>query len=112
MFARIFNRHLCANANHIDPSEIHRIFRDISAQTRQVLSNLKQVLEAAGAEISDIVRLRTYVSDLNPSLLEPIGKAIGEFYGSEAPAANTMIGVQSLALPEFLVEIEATAVLP
>lgn len=82
---------------------------DIGEQARQVLSNLKQVLESAGAELADIVQLRTYVVNLNPSLLEPIGKAIGEFYGDVVPAANTMIGVQSLALPEFLIEIEATA---
>lgn len=83
---------------------------DVGAQARQVLANLHQVLESAGAEVADIVRLRTYVVNLNPSLLEPIGRAIGEFYGSVTPAANTLIGVQSLALPDFLIEIEATAV--
>lgn len=83
---------------------------DIEKQARQALVNLKRVLESAGADKADIVRLRTYVVNLNPSLLEPIGKAIGEFYEAAVPAANTLIGVQSLALPEFLIEIEATAV--
>ncbi len=82
---------------------------DVGEQARQALANLKQVLTSAGADVADIVRLRTYVVNLNPSLLEPIGKAIGDFYGDVTPAANTMIGVQSLALPEFLIEIEATA---
>lgn len=83
---------------------------DIGRQAHQVLANLKQVLESAGAEVADIVQLRTYVVDLNPTLLGSIfGTAIAEFYGDVTPAANTMIGVQSLALPEFLIEIEATA---
>jgi len=83
---------------------------DIGIQSRQVLANLKAVLQDAGAEVSDIVRLRTYVVNHNPSLLEPIGQAMAEFYGDNVPAANTLIGVQALALPEFLIEIEATAV--
>ena len=82
---------------------------DVGVQARQVLANLKVVLETAGAQVSDVVRLRTYVVNHNPSLLEPIGEAIGEFYGDVKPAANTLIGVQALALPDFLIEIEATA---
>jgi len=82
---------------------------DVGQQARQALSNLKVVLESAGAQVSDVVRLRTYVVNHNPALLEPIGRAIGEFYGDITPAANTWIGVQALALPEFLIEIEATA---
>lgn len=85
---------------------------DVGGQARQALANLKVVLEAAGATIGDIVQLRTYVVNHNPSLLEPIGRAIGEFYAGATPAANTLIGVQALALPEFLIEIEATAKLP
>jgi len=84
---------------------------DVAGQARQALANLKVVLTTAGAQVSDIVRLRTYVVNHNPALLEPIGQAIGEFYGDTMPAANTWIGVQSLALPEFLIEIEATAVI-
>ncbi len=84
---------------------------DVGEQARQVLANLKSVLADAGAQVSDVVRLRTYVVNHNPSLLQPIGQAIGEFYGDNMPAANTLIGVQALALPEFLIEIEATAVI-
>ncbi len=82
---------------------------DAGEQARQALANLKVVLQSAGAQVSDVVRLRTYVVNHNPSLLEPIGQAIGEFYGDVMPAANTLIGVQALALPDFLIEIEATA---
>lgn len=83
---------------------------DVGAQTRQSLRNLKEVLAAAGATPADVVRMRTYIVNHRPEYLEPIGAALAEFYGDVTPAANTLIGVQSLALPEFLVEIEATAV--
>lgn len=82
---------------------------DIGAQARQALSNLKTVLAEAGASVADIVRLRTYVVNHTPEYLEPIGMALSEFYGDTMPAANTLIGVQSLALPGFMIEIEATA---
>jgi len=84
---------------------------DAGAQARQALKNLKDVLAAAGASVSDVVRLRTYVVNHTPELLGQIGGALAEFYDGVVPAANTWIGVQSLALPGFLVEIEATAVI-
>ena len=82
---------------------------DIGAQATQALDNLKTVLTAAGASVSDVVRMRTYVVNHKPEYLEPVGAAIAAFYGDVTPAANTWIGVQSLALPDFLVEIEVTA---
>ena len=82
---------------------------DIGTQARQALKNLKLVLEAAGATVADVVRIRTYIVGNKPEYLEPVGAAIAEFYGDVTPAANTWIGVQSLAMPEFLIEIEATA---
>lgn len=82
---------------------------DIAAQARQALANVKTVLEAAGAGVEDIVRMHTYVVNHKPEYLESVGAAIGEFYGDITPAANTWIGVQALALPDFLIEIEVTA---
>lgn len=82
---------------------------DIGAQARQALANLKTVLAEADAGVADVVRMRTYVVNHKPEYLEPVGAAIAEFYGDTTPAANTWIGVQSLALPDFLIEIEVTA---
>lgn len=84
---------------------------DLAAQTRQALANLKAVLAEAGATPTDIVRLRTYVVDHNPDKLGPVLGEIGAFYEGGTPAPNTFIGVAALALPDFLVEIEATAAL-
>jgi enamine deaminase RidA (YjgF/YER057c/UK114 family) len=83
---------------------------DLAAQCAQALANLRAVLAAAGATPADVVRLRTYVVDHTPDKLGTIGPALAAFYGDALPAANTLIGVQALALPGFLVEIEATAV--
>ncbi|MBY9063579.1 RidA family protein [Sphingomonas yunnanensis] len=85
---------------------------DLAAQTRQALANLRLVLEAAGASAADIVRLRTYVVDHEPAKLGIVLQEVGAFYGEAMPAPNTFIGVQALALPDFLVEIEAIAALP
>jgi enamine deaminase RidA (YjgF/YER057c/UK114 family) len=84
---------------------------DLVAQTRQVLANLKAVLDEVGATPADVVRLRTYVVDHTPDKLGPVLGQFPDFYAGGVPAPNTFIGVQALALPEFLVEIEATAAL-
>lgn len=85
---------------------------DIALQARQCLSNLKAVLADAGAGPEHVVRLRTYVVDHTPELLGVVTPEIMAFYGDAVPAANTWIGVQALAMPDFLIEIEATAALP
>jgi len=82
---------------------------DIGAQAKQALDNLKIVLAESGASVADVVRIRTYVVNHKPEYLEPIGMALAEFYGETMPAANTLVGVQTLALPEFMIEVEATA---
>ncbi|BFM09016.1 RidA family protein [Halioxenophilus aromaticivorans] len=82
---------------------------DVAAQAKQALANLKEVLKTAGATPADVVRIRTYIVGHSPALLEPVCGAILEFYEGAPPAANTLIGVQALALPELLIEIEATA---
>lgn len=83
---------------------------DLAAQTRQALANIRAVLTAAGASPADILGLRTYVVNHSPEKLGPVLGEIARFYGEATPAPNTFIGVSALALPEFLIEIEATAV--
>lgn len=85
---------------------------DLGAQAAQCLANLKGVLADQGLGPEHLVRIRTYVVNHTPDKLEPVGAAIGAFWGGTTPAPNTWIGVQSLALPDFLVEIEGVAALP
>jgi enamine deaminase RidA (YjgF/YER057c/UK114 family) len=92
-----------------DPSGVLVGGTDLGAQTRQALANLRAVLAAVGAQPSDIVRLRTYVVNHTPDKLGIVLPALGEFFGGAVPPPNTFLGVAALALPDFLVEIEATA---
>lgn len=82
---------------------------DLAAQTRQALANLSAVLREAKATPKDIVRLRTYIVGHTPDKLGVVIPELMKFYGDAVPAPNTLIGVAALALPDFLIEIEATA---
>jgi enamine deaminase RidA (YjgF/YER057c/UK114 family) len=80
-------------------------------QARQAFRNLEKAMEAAGGTIKDIVALRIYVVDYQAESGTAVGTALREFFSPENPPASTWIGVSALAVPEFLIEIEATAVL-
>jgi enamine deaminase RidA (YjgF/YER057c/UK114 family) len=84
---------------------------DLPKQLRQALENVRLALNAAGATPQDVVRIKTYVADYRPEYIAPISSAMAEFFGDSAPA-STLIGVQALAVPGFMVEIEVTAVVP
>ena len=80
-------------------------------QAKQAFRNLEKAMEAAGGTLEDIVALRIYVVDYQAECGTAIGTALREVFSSENPPASTWIGVSALADPEFLIEIEATAVL-
>jgi enamine deaminase RidA (YjgF/YER057c/UK114 family) len=77
-------------------------------QTKFVLSKIEKVLEKAGASLSDVVRTRIFVTDI--SRWEEYGRAHGEFFSDIRPC-TTMVEVSKLISPEYLVEIEATAII-
>ena len=79
-------------------------------QARQAFRNLEKAMEAAGGALKDIVALRIYVVDYESESGIAVGVALRESFPGNAPA-STWIGVTALAVPEFLIEIEATAVL-
>lgn len=86
---------------------------NMAAQIEQALRNVRTALAAVGAMPSDVVCLRTYLVNHGQADLMAMSAALSQFYGDgNPPAPNTVIGVARLALPEFLVEIEATAVVP
>jgi enamine deaminase RidA (YjgF/YER057c/UK114 family) len=85
---------------------------DLVAQYRQVLSNLKQVVEAAGGEMQDIVKINIFVKDRDDYLahLKPLGEAHRSFFGNYYPATS-LFEISRFFQDEVLVEIEGIAVL-
>lgn len=82
---------------------------DIGLQARQALANIKDVLASQGVGPEAVLRLRTFIVNYDVSMLGAIGPELGAFYGDVVPASNTVVGVSALAMPEFLIEIEAIA---
>lgn len=81
---------------------------DMYAQARQTLRNIEKALAQAGATLADVVRTRMFLTDV--SRWEEAARAHGELFGEIRPA-STSIGISALVQPEFLIEIEADAVI-
>jgi len=77
-------------------------------QTKFILSKIEKVMGQAGASLKDVVRTRMFVTDI--SRWEEYGKAHGEYFGEIRPC-TTMVEVKGLIAPEYLIEIEATAII-
>jgi enamine deaminase RidA (YjgF/YER057c/UK114 family) len=80
---------------------------DMYAQARQAIRNIEKALAQAGASLADVVRTRTFVTDV--SRFEEVARAHGEAFGDVRPAA-TVVEVKALVYAVMLVEIEADAV--
>ena len=77
-------------------------------QTKYIIRKIEQILEQSEASLDDIVRTRMFVTDI--SKWEEYGRAHGEFFSDIRPCTS-MLEVKALISPEYLIEIEVTAVL-
>ena len=84
---------------------------DLGAQTTQVMRNLGRALDAAGATFADVVKITSYVVGYRPEQRAVIGAARTPFFPAGQPPASTLVGVEALAAPGWLIEIEAIAVI-
>jgi enamine deaminase RidA (YjgF/YER057c/UK114 family) len=83
---------------------------DLAAQARQAFANLSSALAAAGARPSQVARITIYVVNHRREYLPDIEQARVAVFGEHKPA-DTIAGVETLALPGYLIEVEAIAVL-
>ena len=99
----------CAGQTSVDGEGQPLHEGDMERQALQAVENLETVLKEAAFELADIVRVTVYVVDVDAyrEAAPAVGRRLGE---AGARYASTLIGVTRLALPQLLVEIEATAV--
>jgi enamine deaminase RidA (YjgF/YER057c/UK114 family) len=87
---------------------------DLATQVEQCYLNVGTALAEVGATFDDVAKLTVYVVDWTPDkmplFLEGVARAAARLGGTPAPP-GTLLGVAALAVPEHLVEIEATAVI-
>lgn len=80
---------------------------DFFMQTQFALQKIEKVMKQAGFSLEDVIRTRIFVTDIKH--WEEVGKAHHQFFGTIKPA-TTMVEVKALIAPEYLVEIEVSAI--
>lgn len=81
------------------------------AQMKTCVANIKRAVEAAGGKLDDVVSLRLYMPNYQPSEWEDVAAGLKENFPGPNPPATTWIGITSLASADYLIEIEAFAVI-
>jgi enamine deaminase RidA (YjgF/YER057c/UK114 family) len=82
---------------------------DLAAQARQVFANVGRALAAAGAKPEQVTKITIYVVDHRPEYLPEISAARVAVFGEHRPA-DALIGVEALAEPKYLIEVDAIAI--
>jgi enamine deaminase RidA (YjgF/YER057c/UK114 family) len=82
---------------------------DAQAQAEQAMANIAMLLEEAGGRLEDIVKVVVYLTDVR--FREPVYRVMGRWLKGVFPVSTGLV-VTALARPEWVVEIDATAVVP
>ena len=97
-----------AGQGPIDPSTNQMTFGDIRHETRQVLNNIKKILEGCGASMADVVKCSVFLSDGKD--FAAMNEVYAEFFGQHKPARTTVEA--QFAVPPMKVEIDCIAYKP
>ena len=90
----------------LDPATGQIVAGDVEAQTRQALTNLKEVLEAAGSDLAKVIKTTVFIKDMND--FAKVNEVYAKYFAKNAPARSC---VEVARLPkDVLVEVEAVAV--
>ena len=100
---------VCAGQTSVDENGSPVNAGDMSAQIGKALDNLEAVLAKAGMNLGNVVRLNIYTTDVN-AIFPALPIWAGRLKAAGCQPASTLLGVASLAFPELMVELEATAV--
>lgn len=84
---------------------------NLETQMRDVLDKLKVLLESEGGSYEDLVKINSYIVDYKPEDLNVFRNVRKEIFTDAITPASTLVGVTSLALPQWLIEIDAVAVI-
>ena len=79
---------------------------DVRAQARQTFANLRGVLQAAGGDFGNLMKITTYITKIED--FPAVAEARSEVFGGQLPA-STLIAVKGLFHPDFLIEVEGVA---
>jgi len=94
----------------LDPSGKLVSQDDFRAQTEQIFKNLKLAVEAAGGQMSDLVKVNYFVAEsVDPSQYATVREIRDRYINTAAAPASTFVVVKRLARPEYLIEVEAVA---
>ena len=85
---------------------------DLRTQTQQAYENIGLALTAVGANFRDVVKMNTYVVGLKPEHVSMLREVRSRYVSAEKPPASALVGVAALVGADWLIEIEAIAVIP
>lgn len=100
---------LCSGQTSVDANGVPLHAGDMVAQLKQAVANLETVLIAGGFDLTDVVRLNYYTTDVDAFMQGAAAGGLGRFAEVGCHPASTLLGVARLFHPDILVEIEATA---
>lgn len=83
---------------------------DLAAQAEQVFRNIDTALKGAGATFADVVKITSFIVDYRPEYRALMHQVRSKYCSKDHPPASTLLGVQSLAISDYLIEVEAIAV--